>query len=334
MVDAGQVLSKLLAKRPAQPTTALDLRREGPAPAAVEVYLLGHAAMLPALRAVVVLLGAAPADNPDAATAAVRVFPWEGLHFEHVEAIRAKLVATYAPATARLYLTAVRGVLRTAWKLGRIDRDAFERAVDVDPIAGDGVPAGRMLSREEIARLFTTCSPIAVTSGTRDGALLALALYAGLRRVELVRLDLADLYGAKVIVRKGKGRKYREVFLPDVALARIETWLDERGRAPGPLFPRHWRGGHAKVGSRLSVSGVGLVITEAAHAAGIEVTPHDFRRTFASTLFDAGIDPVTVQGLMGHADPATTARYDRRGDERKQRAADALAGAFGPLGDP
>jgi integrase len=308
-------MSKIVKPAP----EALDLRREAPGPAAVEVYLRGHLAMLPALRAVVVLLGATSDGDVNLA---VRVFPWETLRYEHVEVIRAKLIETYAPATARLYLTAVRGVLRTTWKLGRIDRDAFERAVDVDPISGDGTPAGRMLSREEIRRLFAA-------AGERDAALLALALYAGLRRVELVRLDVSDLDGAKVTVRRGKGKKYREVFLPDVALDCIETWLDERGRAAGPLFPRHWRGGHAKEGSRLSVSGVWSVIASVAKAAGVEnLTPHDFRRTYASTLFDLGIDPVTVQGLMGHSDPSTTAKYDRRGNERKQRAADALAVAF------
>lgn len=50
-------------------------------------------------------------------------------------------------------------------------------------------------------------------------------------------------------------------------------------------------------------------------------TPHDLRRTFATRLLDKGVDVSLVKTLMGHASVATTALYDRRGEESLKEAA-------------
>ena len=156
---------------------------------------------------------------------------------------------------------------------------------------------------------------------------MALAAYAGLRREEISGLDIASFREDCVEVL-GKGKKRRTVFVPLVAARYVTSWLLMRGLDPGPLFWKSRRGGKPAPHRRLSPSGVWEVIRTVANRAGVaDVTPHDFRRTYASTLLDH-VDLATVQALLGHASPVTTSRYDRRGDEAKRRAADALARAF------
>jgi site-specific recombinase XerD len=221
-------------------------------------------------------------------------------------------------------LAALRGVLRECWRLGLTSAETYQRASDLEPVRGETLPAGRALGAGELRALFGVCGNTA--AGRRDAALLAVLYGAGLRRSELVGLDLADfdrVTGA-LTVQRGKGRKARVAYITGGAVAAVEAWLTVRGDAPGALLGAVDKAGGVTV-RHLSGQAVFNILERLAAAAGVaSFSPHDLRRTMISDLLDAGADVVTVQRLAGHSSVSTTSRYDRRPEAAKQRAAGLL----------
>ncbi len=209
-----------------------------------------------------------------------------------------------------------------------MDAESFQRATDLAPVKGSTLPAGRSLLPRELQRLFGTCDD--TPRGRRDAAIFTV-MRAGLRRSELVALDIEDYDRDRVtvIVRHGKGNKDRLVALNTGAAPALAAWLDVRGSDPGPLFyPADGRG-RALVSRRMSTQSVYDVCRSRAKQAGLKTfSPHDLRRTFVSDMLAAGADIVSVQKLAGHASPSTTARYDRRDEESLREAARLIAVPF------
>jgi site-specific recombinase XerD len=250
---------------------------------------------------------------------------WAALRYQHTAAVRSVLMEKYSPATANKMLCALRRTLKEARRLGLMDAQDYDRAVDLESVRGTRLLRGRALSREEIAALMLSCTNDPTAVGVRDAAMLAI-LMVGLRRSEVVNLNLKDFNrpSRALTIRAAKGRKDRINYLPQAAVRAVEDWLVIRGKAPGPLlYPLD----KAKriIPRRMSEQGVMRALQRRGEKAGIApFSPHDLRRTFISDLLDAGADLVTVSELAGHASPSTTSRYDRRGEAAKRQAIDLL----------
>lgn len=253
-------------------------------------------------------------------------FHWGALRYQHVAAIRAELANRYAPATANKMLSALRGVLREAWRLGYVDAANYHRAADVEPVRGERLPRGRALASGELRALFAACARDALpVRAARDAALVSVLYGVGLRRAEAAGLELADydLGNGELRVR-GKGDKQRVGYAAGGAREALEAWLELRGDEPGPLLCRVNKGGRLEL-APISEQAVYAILRRLAKSADVaSFSPHDLRRTFVSDLLDAGADIAAVQRLAGHANVQTTARYDRRGEHAKRKAAELL----------
>lgn len=252
--------------------------------------------------------------------------PWASLRFEHTNAIRAYLADKYAPSTARRMVCALKGTLKAAWRLRQIETEDYSRAVDLPSIKGERLPSGRALSAGEVRALFAACASDSGVLGVRDAALLAVLLGAGLRRAEATALMLADYntQSGELRIERGKGNRGRVTYLGSSAREVVNYWLEFRGARPGPLLLPLTRTGRL-LRRALSEQSVFDIAQRRAREAGIKpISPHDGRRTLATNLIDNGVDLLTVQQILGHASPETTARYNRVAESKKASAAEGI----------
>ncbi len=257
--------------------------------------------------------------------------PWGDLRFQHVAALRTRMVDEgLAPSTINQTLSAIRSVASAAFNLGLLGGDDLERIRSVKPVRGERLPSGRALATREIAAIIGTCADAGGVAGTRDAAIIGTMYTAGLRRQEVVDIDLADLDLPRgELLVHGKGNRERLLFVTGGAADAVEDWLKLRGDGDGPLFCPVGQTGEITI-RRLGAAAIYKMLQKRGKQAGVdEFSPHDLRRTFVSDLLDAGADVLTVQKLAGHANVQTTGRYDRRDDEAKRLAAGKLFIPYG-----
>lgn len=253
-------------------------------------------------------------------------FPWGELRYQHSTVIRAQLGQRYAPANANRILSALRGVLKEAWRLGQMTAEEYQRTVDIKNIRAKTLPAGRDLEIDEIRQLVAFCRAEGTPAGVRDAAIIALLYTCGLRRSELVSLLCEDFdpQTGQLKIRKGKGRKQRIVYVTGGAHTTLMRWLALLGAETGPLFEPIRKNGHIQTGGLVAQSVYDMLKRRAKQVGIDDFSPHDFRRTFVGDMLDLGVDIATVANIAGHSSVDTTRRYDRRPEMIKKEASEKL----------
>lgn len=142
----------------------------------------------------------------------------------------------------------------------------------------------------------------------RDYAILMLFLNCGIRRSELVGLNLTDVYEDRIRV-VGKGNKERFVYFGSACRKAIDAYMEERKQIElsdnRALF-----GSRDK--NRISVTAVHRLVKKALLQAGLDSTQfsaHKLRHTAATMMLSGGVDVKTVQEVLGHENLNTTQIY-------------------------
>ena len=165
-------------------------------------------------------------------------------------------------------------------------------------------------------------SSVSGANQKRDYAILMLFLSCGIRRSELVGLNITDVQEDRIRVL-GKGNKERFVYFGTPCRKAIDDYLEERKKKV--LSDNRALFG-SRDGNRISVSAVHRLVKKALLTAGLDpsqFSAHKLRHTAATLMLSNGVDVKTVQEVLGHENLNTTQIYTHIENTELKIAAEA-----------
>ena len=198
-----------------------------------------------------------------------------------------------APQTYNHYHSSIRffykRVLKINWDEEDIPRMKLDRSLPT------------VLSRDEMQSIIDH------TPNLKHKAIIATMYSSGLRVSEVVHLHYDDISRTNktIHVRESKSRRDRYTILSDRNLDLLTEYWFQCGKPRNILFPSSW------TGTYLDRSTINQYFKKSAARAGItkHVSSHCCRHSFASHLFENGVDIKYIQALLGHIDPRSTEVY-------------------------
>ncbi len=227
-----------------------------------------------------------------------------------VLAYRSHLVErTLQPATINRRLAAIRSLVKLARTLGVV-----EWSLDIEGVKSQAYRDTRGPGRDGVSKLMTMAAGRADAKGIRDSAIIRLLFDLGLRRGEVISLNVEHLdLKAGTISVLGKARTAREFLtLPEPTLAALHRWLDVRAGLPradqAALFINFDRAGK---GTRLAGHSVARIVGALGEKVGMKVHPHGLRHAAITEALDVTHGDVrSVQRFSRHKDIRTLTVYD------------------------
>lgn len=162
---------------------------------------------------------------------------------------------------------------------------------------------------DTVKAMIDVCDKTTFT-GIRDKALFLFLLDTGVRASECVAIDMADVdtINGTIIIRQGKGRKPRMIYLEQKSRRALRAYLKIRDKNN----PALWQ---SETGSRLKTDRMRTMMKDRAKKANVPFpSPHDFRRAFALSMLRNGVDLITLSRLLGHSSLLVLKRYLKQVD--------------------
>ena len=217
-----------------------------------------------------------------------------------------------SPSSLNVHLSAVRKLAAEAADNGLLPPELAAGISRVHGAKRPDVRTGKWLTPEE-ATAILNAPDRSTFIGCRDRAILALLIGCGLRRAELVSLDVhhIELRDSRWVLPDlaGKGNRLRTIPVPAWVKSIVDEWFDRADILTGPVLRPLNKAGRVLQG-RISEDTVWNVVRQYGERLGkAGFAPHDLRRTCAKLCRASGGDLEQIQLLLGHASVQTTERY-------------------------
>jgi integrase len=234
------------------------------------------------------------------------------------------IVERGSPIMANRTLAAIRKMFNFA-----ISRDIL----DTTPAAMVKAPAkenrrDRVLSADEIRTLWKGLETAPMTEGAK--LVLKLQLATAQRKGEIVSAVWEEFDFEENVwtipAERAKNNQAHRVPLSTLALALIQQAREQASGSP-TLFPSPWLFPSRTVDGPITALSINNALAKSLPKISLkDVTPHDLRRTAASSMTSLGINRLVVAKILNHVETGVTAVYDRHGyDAEKRHALDAWA---------
>jgi integrase len=217
-----------------------------------------------------------------------------------------------AANTINQQLAAVRRLAHEAADAGLLSPELAAGITRVKGVKQLGFRSGNWLTLDQSTAVLTHACGDRVRA-KRDYAMLAMLLGCGLRRSELVGLEISEVQTRQghwaIVDLIGKGRRVRTVPIPQWAKRALDRWITAAGITEGRIFRAVTKRGKVW-GKGISQNVVWYVVRDCCKHVGLEhIAPHDLRRTCAKLCHSGGGELEQIQFLLGHASVQTTERY-------------------------
>ena len=219
-----------------------------------------------------------------------------------------------SPQSANQALSAIKLLAEVLLDLQYIDETTAARIERTKGKKVLGRKTGSWLTERQAADLVN--NPDDSLRGLRDRAVLAVAYGCGLRRTEIatLRFDNMEYIAPEdewIFQVRGKHNRTREVVIGQSVKIHLDRWIGPAGLVAGYIFPSMDKNTEELSDEPMHPNTVYNIVKRHAERLGLDVAPHDLRRSFALNSWKngEGAHIVQIQKNLGHQSVATTESY-------------------------